>query len=92
MGAQINISDQVTPVLEAIHATITDRVAINEVIGAEVVALCKQYVASDAPTRHTTAETLGATPTGFLGSAVDAIHFTAGASAVLTCHAVLARI
>lgn len=83
MGASMEIRDEVTPVLNRMRATVADRRAIAEQIGREVMNLCKEYVANDAPNRHATAQKLGANPTGFLGSAIDAIHYTATDAAVI---------
>ena len=73
MSTRIDISDQVTPALQQMGATLADRRDINENIGMRVETLCKRYVQQDAGSRHKSASALGAGPTGFLGGAVEGI-------------------
>lgn len=73
MQMDINVGDGVTPVLSRL-AGLADAEQIHSYIAPQVEELTRLYLNAIAPGRHSTAERLGADPTGHLGRAASAVE------------------
>lgn len=76
MKYEIQIQDTATGAIGRLLAGLRTRRKLNEYIGNSVKALIRDHVINDANTRHATANALGATPSGFVGKAVESIERT----------------
>lgn len=94
---QYNIQDGASPQLQAFVNGLTRRKGLHQVIANRVQEEIRAYVTDLARTRHSTAERLGAKPSGFLGKAAEKIarkrnaQSTEDAATVLINHPGLSR-
>jgi len=70
---ELSISDGATPVLDGLIEALEDGKGLHSAIAAEAEVLTRDYILSIAPSRHKTAERLGATPTGYLERAAEGV-------------------
>lgn len=84
MSRIINIEVEVleSSVLKDLQAELADLTPLNEYIGATAAEGTRIHIRSAADTRHTTAEALGASPTGYLTKRADLVSYTASSTAV----------
>jgi hypothetical protein len=73
---QLTASDTVTPILAGLIGALEDPTDLHKAIAAEAEVLTRDYIVSIAPSRHKTAESLGATPTGYLERAAEGVSST----------------
>jgi hypothetical protein len=73
---EIQIQDNATGAINRLLTGLRTRTKLNEYIGRSVLALIRNHVINDANTRHETANALGATPSGFVGKAVESAERT----------------
>jgi hypothetical protein len=59
------VDDAATPILTQLRAGLEDARALHEAIGAEAEILTRDHIGKAAPSRHKTAQRLGAEPTGY---------------------------
>lgn len=78
LNVTINVSDDVTPALSTLTKNLTgDRTDLHEYIAYAAGVMTQRYITEDAaPTRHRTANRLGASPTNYLARTAAALEFT----------------
>ncbi len=69
----LTATDEATPILRSLIAGLEDPTGLHAEIAAEAEALTRDYIRSIAPSRHKTAESLGAKPTGYLERAAEGV-------------------
>ena len=69
----VEVQEKLGPALSRIASGLdgADRVRVSQAMGAEVRQLIVTHLTGLAETRHTTAERLGGTPTGFIGNLAE---------------------
>lgn len=72
MSAEIT-NDEATPVLTRLVNQLTDRTGLHQSIANAAENLTRDYLRGIAPSRHRTAERLGAQPTGHLERAAESV-------------------
>jgi hypothetical protein len=77
----IDVEDVATARIAALIAGLEDRTQLHEAIVGEARNLTRAHLQEIADTRHTTAEELGADPTGFWAEAVERLTSSADANA-----------
>ncbi|MBB5033170.1 hypothetical protein [Prosthecobacter vanneervenii] len=85
MSGLLNIeikADDSTPVLQELLKELSDLKPLNDYIGAAAAEGTRMHIRSAAEQRHTTAEQLGASPTGYLTKRAELVSYTASASGV----------
>ncbi len=82
-GIQFDVTDSVSPFFSAIAAGLGDSRGMHEFIGREILGMVHDYLQQLSRSKHTTAENLGATPSGFLGRIADGLHVTADSQAAV---------
>lgn len=94
LKVNIQIDDTATPILAELHRELTDRAPLNRYIAAAAEAGTRLHIRSAAGSRHTTAQRLGATPTGYLTKRAELVESSAtAAEAVVTVTgAIFARV
>lgn len=80
-------ADEATPMLTATIAGLRDRTELNRFVADEVEMLTFAHVSQLALTRHTTADRLGAKPTGHLEDAARSIESQATRNAAVLAFA-----
>lgn len=70
----ISLHDDITPILRELVARLEDRKELHQYIGMDAESLTRDHVRQAAGSRHTTAERLGARPTGYLERAEQGIE------------------
>lgn len=70
----IQVSDSTTPILAAVQRELTNRKPLNDYIAAAVEAGTRMHIRSAANQRHTTAQALGARPTGYLTKRAELVE------------------
>lgn len=81
LNIEIKVDDS-TPVLQELLKELTDLQPLNEYIGAAAAEGTRMHIRSAAESRHTTAEQLGASPTGYLNKRAELVSYTATSSGV----------
>lgn len=81
LNIEIKVDDG-TPVLQELLKELNDLTPINEYIGSAAAEGTRMHIRSAAETRHTTAEELGATPTGYLTKRAELVSYTASSAGV----------
>jgi hypothetical protein len=71
---EITIQDTATGAVQRLLSGLTTRKKLNQFIGSSVKALVRDHVIKDSNSRHATANALGATPSGFVGKAVESVE------------------
>ncbi len=74
MNIEIQVTDQATPILAELHRELTDRTGLNKYIGAAGEAGTRLHIRKAAQARHTTANKLGARPTGYLTKRAELVE------------------
>ena len=79
--------DEVSPMTYRYLEIVKDRTPMNMAVGEGVRDLVRDYLIAMTGTRHTTAEALGAEPTGHWGRATETLSFSATEeTAIVTIH------
>lgn len=84
IAIQVKVSDTVTPTLARLEGRLTDRTDLHRRIGTAAEVLTRRHIIEvAAPARHTTAERLGASPTGYLARRGQAVESSANRDAAI---------
>jgi hypothetical protein len=70
----IKATDQATPVLAHLHRELTDRTGLNKYLAATAEAGTRMHIRSAAEQRHSTAQRLGSSPTGYLAKRANLVE------------------
>ena len=85
LKVNIQVDDTATPILAELHRELTDRTPLNRYIAAAAEAGTRKHIRAAATARHTTAQRLGSSPTGYLTKRVELVESSASAGeAVVT--------
>lgn len=76
------VVDDSTPVLQELHKELTDLTPLNDYIGSAAADGTRMHIRSAAQTRHSSAEALGASPTGYLTKRAELVSYTASSTGV----------
>lgn len=70
----IQVTDTTTPILAALQRELKDRKPLNDYMAAAAEAGTRMHIRSAATQRHTTAQALGARPTGYLTKRAELVE------------------
>jgi hypothetical protein len=76
LSINIAVTDKATPILAELHRELTDRTTLHKYIGAASEAGTRLHIRKAAQARHTTADRLKATPTGYLTKRAELVQGT----------------
>ncbi len=71
LSIQVDMTDGVSPLLGSLLSALKDRSGLHEAIGKRAQTLTRNHLINIAATRHDTARTLGAAPTGHWANAAE---------------------
>jgi hypothetical protein len=74
ISVTIEVTDKATPILAGLLGELTDRTGLHKYIGAAAEAGTRMHIRKAAQARHTTANQLGAKPTGYLTKRAELVE------------------
>lgn len=74
LSITLTTSDQATPILAALNGELKDRTELHKYIAATAEVGTRKHIRSAAEQRHTTAQALGARPTGYLTKRAELVE------------------